>query len=310
MIIFGRDICGDLANAERREWLVTSGIGGFASGTIAGTLTRRYHGLLLAALQPPNDRTLLASKFDEMVHYGGQEYALYTNRWVDSTEPNGFWNIERFCLEGTTPVWLYALAEALLEKRIWMQPGANTTYVSYSLARAAGPLKMTASALVNYRHYHSESHADRWQMHVEPVNHGLKAIAYEGAIPIYLLSDREQVTRHHDWYFRFFLIREADRGLTALDDNLYVGQFEVTLQPGDSFTFVTGVDATPNLDGETAYQERREYERGLQQRAMIDVSDKSGRPAACPGSRPVRCETAAARQPQWPFNHRRLSLVW
>ena len=79
MIEFGRAICGDLVNAERREWLVTNGIGGFASGTIAGTLTRRYHGLLLAALHPPNDRFLLVTKFDETATYAGASHPLHTN---------------------------------------------------------------------------------------------------------------------------------------------------------------------------------------------------------------------------------------
>ena len=63
----GRESCGDLASAERREWLCTNGIGGFASGTVAGTLTRRYHGLLVAALKPPLGRTLLCTKVDETV---------------------------------------------------------------------------------------------------------------------------------------------------------------------------------------------------------------------------------------------------
>src|SRR5229473_5630212 len=75
-ISFGPEICGDLAAAEQREWLVTNGVGGFASGTIAGTSTRRYHGLLFAALQPPVDRTLLVSGIDETARYGAREFSL------------------------------------------------------------------------------------------------------------------------------------------------------------------------------------------------------------------------------------------
>ncbi len=61
-IEFGREICGNLDIAESREWLVTNGIGGYASGTVAGLLTRRYHGLLVAALKPPLGRTLMLAK--------------------------------------------------------------------------------------------------------------------------------------------------------------------------------------------------------------------------------------------------------
>jgi len=80
VIDFGRDICGDLAAAEAREWLVTNGIGGFACGTLAGTLTRRYHGLLVAAFASPWHRTLLVSKIDEVIDYCGKTYALGANR--------------------------------------------------------------------------------------------------------------------------------------------------------------------------------------------------------------------------------------
>src|SRR5919198_4182458 len=82
MLEWGREISGDLRVAERREWLCTNGIGGFASGTVAGVLTRRYHGLLIAALAPPVGRTLLVAKLDEAASYGGATYPLSSNRWA------------------------------------------------------------------------------------------------------------------------------------------------------------------------------------------------------------------------------------
>ena len=85
LIEFGRETCGDLEVAEQREWLVTNGIGGFASGTISGNLTRRYHGLLIAALNPPVGRTQLVAKFEEVAQYDGADYPLGTNRWASGT---------------------------------------------------------------------------------------------------------------------------------------------------------------------------------------------------------------------------------
>src|SRR5439155_7101394 len=79
MLAFGRETTGDLAAAERREWLCTNGIGGVASGTVAGTLTRRYHGLLVAALEPPLGRTLLCTKVDETVEYESLALPLFNN---------------------------------------------------------------------------------------------------------------------------------------------------------------------------------------------------------------------------------------
>jgi len=125
VVELGREICCDLAAAESREWLVTNGIGGYGFGTVAGHLTRSYHGLLVAALEPPLGRVLLLAKLDESVEYGGQKFDLATNRWTGGAiSPAGFVNIERFRLEGSIPVWTYALTDALLEKRIFMQPGA------------------------------------------------------------------------------------------------------------------------------------------------------------------------------------------
>src|ERR1700688_410501 len=87
---FGREICGVLNVAEQREWLVTNGIGGFASGTIAGSATRRYHGLLFAALNPPAGRTLLVGGIDEIATGDGTSYALATHRWVSgAVAPQG-----------------------------------------------------------------------------------------------------------------------------------------------------------------------------------------------------------------------------
>jgi len=92
----GREVCGRLGVVESREWLCANGIGGFASGTVAGTLTRRYHGLLVAALKPPLGRTLLVAKLDETAEYDGLRAALSTNRWAGGTvAPHGYREIER-----------------------------------------------------------------------------------------------------------------------------------------------------------------------------------------------------------------------
>src|SRR5204862_8062075 len=99
--------------------------------------TRRSHCALVAALRPPLGRRWVASKLDGDVESAGRAYALATDRWADgSVAPHGYRLIERFRLDGTTPVWTYACGDALLEKRVWMEPGANTTYVRYRVRRA------------------------------------------------------------------------------------------------------------------------------------------------------------------------------
>jgi len=261
VIGWGREVCGDLPTAERREWLCVNGIGGFASGTVAGSLTRRYHGLLVAALDPPLGRTLLVAKADETVTYDGLSVSLATNRWASgAVDPAGYVTIERFALEGTTPVWTYAVADALVEKRVWMEPGANTTYVRYRALRAQGPIGLQLQILVNYRDHHATTHGDGWRMDVTTVTHGVRVVAFEGARPLLLLADRDEARSAHTWYQSFELPRERERGLDAVEDHLHAATFQAALDPGEALTLVLSAEAAPSLDGEPAWDRRVRHE--------------------------------------------------
>jgi len=260
---FGREVAGSLAVAESREWLCANGLGGFASGTVAGLPTRRYHGLLVAAVTPPVGRTVLVTGLEERVGYDGQVYELSTARWADGTvAPQGYRLIERFHLDGTTPVWHYACADTLIEKRVWMEPGANTTYVRYRLLRpgAGGPVRIELRALVNYREFHLTTRGPGWEMAVEVVDHGLRVTAYAGARPLSIQVPGAATEPAHDWYVGFRLAAEEARGLDALDDSLHAGTFVATLGPDRALAAVLSVEARPDLDGEQAWARRRAHE--------------------------------------------------
>ena len=157
-IAFGSEITGDLASAEEREWLVTNGLGSYGCGTVAGTLTRSYHGLLVAALGAPADpctRTLLVTALEEVAEVGHRCHSLSTHRWAGGVlGPVGHPWIVSFALEGSVPAWRYALGDALLEKRVWMEPGAQTTYVHYRLLQASEPLRLSLTSLVKIGRAH------------------------------------------------------------------------------------------------------------------------------------------------------------
>ena len=264
---FGRELCGSVSDAGEREWLVTNGIGGFAAGTVSGLLTRRYHGLLIAALKPPLGRTLLVAKLEETARYADASYPLSTDRWADGTlAPEGYRHIGRFRLDGTTPVWTFACADALLEKRIWMQPGANTTYIQYALVRASRSLDLELKVLVNYRDYDANTHAGDSRMTVEPVDHGLRVSAFAGAVPIYLFTVSSRSESAHNWYRNFDLRCERSRGLDDREDHLHAGTFRVTLRPGESLTSVCSADSKPELDGTRAWEARVRHEKALLER--------------------------------------------
>ena len=231
---------------------------------MAGSLTRRYHGLLVAALQPPLGRTLVVAKLEEDVEYDGRTHALSTNRWRDGAlAPQGFRDLERFHLDGTTPVWTYACADALLDKRVWMEPGANTTYVTYRVVRAAGPLTLTLRGLVNHRDYHATTRSDGWRMDIVAVTGGLRVVAFAGAAPISILAPGAEARAEHTWYRGFALARERDRGLDAEDEHLHAGTLRVTLRPGATFTVVISTEPAPSTDGDAAWARRAAHEADL-----------------------------------------------
>lgn len=282
MLKIGREICGHLKSAERREWLVSNGIGGFASGTVAGTLTRRYHGLLMGALTPPLGRTLLLAKLDERLEYdgiyphSGRVYPIHTNQWASrDVDPKGYHHIDSFRLEGSVPVWTYAVANALLEKRIWMQHGANTTYIQYKLIRATGPMNMEIKAFANYRDYHNTTIVNDWVQEVDDVAHGLKIKIHDDAEPFYLLTPHAaELEPRSDWYEDFFLSLEEYRGQRDVqEDHLYVAKVHTLLRPGDTFTLVATTDPNASLDDIAGLQARHEREAKLISQAKKVLGD-------------------------------------
>jgi len=255
-ITFGSEITGDLARAEEREWLITNGLGSYGSGTVAGTRTRAYHGLLMAALRAPADpceRTLLVAALEEVVEVGGRSISL-GHPWMVS-----------FALEGTVPTWRYALGDALLEKRLWMQPGAHTTTVLYRLLQASAPVQLCLTALVNSRSHHGG--IPRPEISLQAVPNGVRMVPEgTGAPPFVVLSDQGSTTLASpgEWCGGFALPAEEERGLPSRDDHLRAARIQVCLsaeQP--TLTVVASTEREPLLDGERALQERRAYDAVL-----------------------------------------------
>ena len=265
-IDFGREICGDPSAAGKREWLVTNGLGGFASGTISGELTRRYHGLLIAARQPPLVRMLLVTKFDETIAYDGLVYPLFTNRRRGKPLASDGWkNLERFHLEGATPVWTYACADALLEKRIWMQPGENTTCVQYHLLRSSAAMQLNARALVNFRDYHAET-LKGWRLGIEACPDGLEVTPHPTALPYYLLSTQFTFSPQHTWLRGFSLSVEQACGYAGIENHLHAANCSTALMPGETALIAFSTQPQVELDAQAAWEVRQGYEQELLRR--------------------------------------------
>lgn len=261
---FGREICGDRLLAAAREWLVTNGIGGYACGTISGQLTRRYHGLLIAALKPPLGRTLLVTKLEETGEYDNNIYPLFTNLWQSNIiNPEGYKYIQSFRLEDSIPTWHFAIADAILEKRIWMERGANTTYIHYNLLRSSQPLRLNIKVIVNYRDHHHLTVSNNRKFNLTPISQGICITAFPEAVPFYVLANAEKININPEWYLGYKLNIEQYRGSDCYEDHLYAITCQTELKFNKSLTIVVSTENNPSLAGETALASRRKWDNNL-----------------------------------------------
>jgi predicted glycogen debranching enzyme len=270
-LTLGRDALHDLDGAMRREWLVTNGLGGFACGTVAGANTRRYHGLLVAALRPPLDRTLMVAKLDVVATYRGRSFALSANEYADGTiAPRGYVFLDAFRVDGTIPVWVWQIGDAIVEQRLWMAHGSNTTYVQFSVARASEPVQLDLTPLCTYRDYHSHHRGHRATL-VTPLGNGVRVDTYFGAQPYRLLADRGTCVLAQDWHWNFKHRAESDRGLDDTEDLFRPATFTMTLAAGETGTMtLTASDAEP-LPGVRAFEQERARQAALLHLAGTDT---------------------------------------
>lgn len=274
MVRFGRETCGDLTAALRREWLVTNGLGGYASGTLSGINTRRYHGLLVAALEPPVGRTVLVGGVMEHVTYAGATTALSTHEYVDGTiDPHGYRHLQSFRLEGTLPVWTFAIADALLERRVWMAHGANTTYVSYRLVRATGNLELSVTPLITYRDFHVLTTDEGWRPDVHARTRDVAITAYPSAQPFRMIADAGEFRADGDWYWGFLHREESARGLDDRADLYAPGAFRVILQPDDALNLTLTAEGSDPEPPDASFNAERARQLAVLRTANADHLD-------------------------------------
>ncbi len=252
----GREICADVTASLDTEWLVTNGIGGYASGSIAGATTRSYHGLLVASLHPPVERTVMVTKVDEeIVLPDGRTFSLGVNEYQGGViDPHGNVHLETVALEGDIVCFTYRLTETLtLEKRVWMEYGQNTTYVQYMLrgmldsGQENAPVTLTLIPFCLCRDYHATtSGIGDWHFAVDSTEGRYQIRAFEGATPYQLVVGPEATFMDTGvWYWRVEHRRERERGLVDQEDVYQPGMFDIALTAGGRATLV--ISAEPKL---------------------------------------------------------------
>ena len=221
------------AAAEAREWLLTNGRGGYAMGTVAGTLTRRYHGLLIAAVDPPVARRLVVARLDLDVDYDGIAYALSTNRWRSGAlEPQGWRFVEAFALDDGLPTWTYALGDALLDVTLAMPLGADATAVALRVVRARGPLVVRGRLVVADRDHHGGALPDVASFATTAAGGGATIVLPASQRTLHVFAPGASAQAACERYAGYALPRETERGLQDTDDYAHVLTLAWTLADG------------------------------------------------------------------------------
>jgi predicted glycogen debranching enzyme len=254
-----RPFCTDLGVAERREWLLANGRGSYAMGTVAGTLTRRYHGLLVAALEPPVARRMLVPAVQIVAECDGAAYELGSNRWASGMNaPQGWRYVSAFAVIDGVPTWTYALGDIELEVALAMPYGRDETAIALRVVRAPAPVGLTLRLLAADRDHHGGSLPDPAAFAID-VNGDRATIALPacGRMLHVAVPDARLVAAGDRWT-GFYAEREAERGLDPIDDYLHALDARFALAPGASGGMVVGLtDATEAAPAIVAAARRR-----------------------------------------------------
>ena len=240
----------NFANAVRQEWLETNGLGGWTGSSIIGAHTRRYHGLLVAAIEPPTGRVVLVSKLDETIVTNESRIELGANLYPGNViHPRGHQYLECFNRE-IFPEWYYQADGIRLKKTVAMIHGENTVIIRYEVLEAKRSFKMEFLPLVAARGYHSLAYEGP-QMHWDAdFKDGIFHNRPDGKTDIFIYIPESSYQHQPRWFHSFQYREEQYRGLDYNEDLFNHGVFSVTLEEGDSLGIIL---STENPAGRNAY---------------------------------------------------------
>ena len=253
----------DFDEAIRREWLETNGIGGWASSTITGAHTRRYHGLLVAALRPPVGRMVMLSKLDETIDLEGQRLEMTTNVYSGAIHPQGYRYLQHFS-KNFFPAFTYEASGVRLQKTIAAVNGENTTLILYEVIGASQAFTLELQPFMAGRDYHSLTHAnDQMNEKFEFENEMFVARLYEELPELYLLVPGATFEPRPGWYFNFEYMVEKARGQDFQEDLFTPGVFKCRLKAGDKLGVIVSTQNPKERNAFTLFAQEKERRKKL-----------------------------------------------
>ncbi|AEH61232.1 glycogen debranching enzyme [Methanosalsum zhilinae DSM 4017] len=258
----------DYRSGLRKEWIVTNGLGGYASSTITGANSRTYHGLLVAAMNPPVDRILLLSSVDEIIEINGELYHLAVHKYPDTVYPEGYRYLNSVSFN-PFPVYTYNLGNARISKHIFMVHGQNTTIIEYQIDGVCDndSISMKLLPLINTRNFH---HTARSNDNIFKQTAGSFRTEITNGNVSFQLSSNAGYFPAGNWYYDFEYEHELERGNFYTEDNYNPGYFEKSsLTNGSHIFLVASTEHIPDINSEDIeILYRKEIER------LIDIERK------------------------------------
>ena len=267
----------NLENGIQKEWIITNGIGGFASSTIIGANTRKYHGLLIAPLTPPARRYLILSKVDESIEIGGKQYNLYTN--IGKNYITKGYEYQTSFEKEEIPTLKYKISDVEITKQICMKYGENTVGILYKIKNGKQPTKLTLAPLMNFRDFHSMSTNHEFKIRQENKGTKLKVII-DNMIqnPIYIkVSEGIYIPHNNDIFRNMFYIEEQKRGFYPEENHAVVGRYEIEIKPNEEkeISFVCSLEENiDELDVKKLIIKEKQRISKILEKTEIDFSEK------------------------------------
>ncbi len=238
----------NIEDSITKEWIITNGIGGYASSTIIGANTRKYHGLLVAALSAPGNRKIIVSKVDESIETNGKEYPIYTNLCKNYVA-EGYKYIESF-EKDYIPIFSYKVEDINIKKLICMDYGKNTVCLLYRIKNQDANTKIKIAPLVNFRDFHSMSTNHNFNIKQQINGRKVKVIIDQNsATPLYMnISDGKYIEHIQDQFYNMYYTEEEKRGFYPEENHAVPGVFEVELRPNEEKEISLVFSMEENID--------------------------------------------------------------
>ncbi len=238
----------NLEQGLQKEWIITNGIGGYASSTIIGANTRKYHGLMVVPLYSPGRRMLVLSKLDESITINDRKHELYTNTCKNYVS-QGFKYLESF-QKDILPIFKYKVEDTEITKTICMQYERNTVIVYYKIRNGKSNAKLQLAPVFNFRDFHSMNTNHNFNLTQEKESDKIKLIIDNNTHhPIYMkVSDGKYTEHFNDNFYNMFYIEEEKRGFFPEENHIVSGVFDIDIEPNEekNLSFICSMEE--NID--------------------------------------------------------------